>query len=361
MPATTNSSPELVQDICGESSNRIVIYHEFDGDEFLIATMFCGYFEMNKTYINGNTTLRMLSKISTARIGTRMLSRGADLDGNASFLVETNFTAKQAVKDGLAENIDIFDFKVVRGNVPLLWMQPDPLKPRKIVFYGNEDENSRALVRHFDTLERVYSDGQTHRAVVALDLLGSQKYEKCLREDYRYYCKAHNVGYIHMDINKHANVFEELCAKFKAKIKRFIRKMIKNGTWERDGLDDKEIEDINEEELIAYIKRNKIIFRVNCLDCLDRSNLAQYMLFNIIVGKDLEIERQMWKRNGNALSNFYTGSDALKAELSKKGRLSLFGKMNDLFISASRMINNRFSDRIKQRSIEILLGKDICI
>lgn len=110
-------------------------------------------------------------------------------------------------------------------------------------------------------------------------------------------------------------------------------------------------------EVMEYIRKKGIIFRVNCLDCLDRTNLAQYMLFSYFLPHDLEVLRHMWKRNGNALSNFYTGSDALKAELSNKGKLSLMGRMNDLLISAKRMIKNTFSDKMKQRCIDVLLGR----
>ena len=63
----------------------------------------------------------------------------------------------------------------------------------------------------------------------------------------------------------------------------------------------------------------KYIFRVNCMDCLDRTNLGQFIIFSYFSKYRFKVIRKMWLNNGNALSNLYTGSNALKGELACKG------------------------------------------
>lgn len=70
-----------------------------------------------------------------------------------------------------------------------------------------------------------------------------------------------------------------------------------------------------------------------------------------------KVLQECWTENGNSLSNLYTGSDVMKKELSLKQKRSFFGMIDDLFISATRLINNRFTDKQKNKMINILLGK----
>ena len=99
----------------------------------------------------------------------------------------------------------------------------------------------------------------------------------------------------------------------------------------------------------------QIVFRINCLDCLDRTNLCQFLIFNYYNPYKFNIIKTMWKNNGNALSMVYTGSHALKSDFTKERKLSLFSRVNDIVISANRMINNKFNDKEKYKIIEILL------
>ncbi|KAM0673318.1 Synaptojanin-2 [Gurleya vavrai] len=111
--------------------------------------------------------------------------------------------------------------------------------------------------------------------------------------------------------------------------------------------------------------KESVIFRVNCLDCLDRTNIAQFMiaenyfkdafedkkiLFNIL--KDLFV------KNGHALSNFYCGADSLKSELALKGKRTVTGIFDDLFINANRLISAKYNDKIKFEIINTMLEKE---
>jgi len=276
---------------------------------FKLAHMFCGYFETFRAVGESPMIYTLLSMISTKRIGPRMLSRGANAEGDSAFFVETSFSTW---KDGKMETV-----KFIRGSVPLFWKQDDPLRPNKIDI--SEEDCDDAFEKHFIALEQRYGP------VVVLDLLGKKKYERLLSHKYKESCKASGITYIHFDVNgRHLEPKE---------IKEYFKKKM------------------------AKIPLKDYIIRFNCLDCLDRTNYMQYVLCTLFCRMDNKALQQLWRNNGNALSNFYTGSDALRDELSTKGKQNVFGKMNDLFKSASRMIQNKFTDKDKEKAINLLLGK----
>lgn len=386
--------------------------------------MFCGYFESRSVRNNGILYfLKIFSKISVKKIGTRLLSRGVDAVGNVSFFVETKFATKSG--------IERVEFTILRGSVPLYWSQEDPLKPHKIIFDQDQENNDLAFKKHIESLQSKYGK------VVVVDLLGHRKYEKLLSKLYKDSCLKNDVDYIHFDLNRHAEKIEAIKEPFYKRLNEFMAELRKNGSsetghkyqnieykerpvckdfdvqiprfipatekWnaqpsgstglsgstnpsgsfgsigpsvpsgssskspdENDRLNSEFTAVENEPDSNTFFAINSeanafddmhVVFRVNCLDCLDRTNIAQFLIFNFFDKFKFKVTKSMWVNNGNALSKMYTGSDALKSELHVKGKLSVLGRMNDLVISANRMINNRFTDKDKQSIIDTILGK----
>jgi len=336
-------------------------------DEMVVGRMICGYFESRMTRNNGDPyILKILSRISVRKIGPRMISRGIDANGDVSFFVETRFITKSNERSD--------EFVILRGSVPLYWCQDDPLKPGKLALSGDKEENEAAFVKHMERLNKKYGK------IVVVDLLGHRKYEKLLARHYREMCQKHGVDYIHFDINRLANSVDGIKAVFYDQLDEFMSELGRRGadgekgTIIRDfkiqapsfiGLTDHQGDenDWDEPEERAEPPRSNSLkslgftFRVNCMDCLDRTNLAQSLIFGLFDEFKFSIARSMWMNNGNALSNMYTGSDALKGELHGSGKRSVIGRMNDLVISANRMINNKFTDKDKQNIIDTILGR----
>lgn len=85
-------------------------------------------------------------------------------------------------------------------------------------------------------------------------------------------------------------------------------------------------------------------FRINCLDCLDRTNVCQWQISKralifalqqlemlpaislngantiLTASGTEEMHKQMWANNGDALSVFYTGTGAIKSNVTRTGR-----------------------------------------
>lgn len=285
--------------------------------DYGLGFMFCGFFTSKSFKVFDDFyTIKLLSLVCSRKMGTRLLSRGLDKDGNVSFFVKTNCSIRK-------NNKTIFNFDILRGTIPLFWKQKNEGINGKVYFFGIKNELNEAFDKHFKSLEEEYGD------VHVVTLLGQRKDEVSLSSMYLEMLQERNIPFTDFDLNSHTNNFDNL------KVLLFYK--------------------------LEEAKPNTI-YRVNCVDCLDRTNLAQYLICKYNLEKILKnytvskILQECWTNNGHSLSNLYTGSDVMKSELSKKQKRSLFGLVDDFFISATRLINNRFTDKQKNKIINILLG-----
>ena len=111
------------------------------------------------------------------------------------------------------------------------------------------------------------------------------------------------------------------------------------------------------------------IFRTNCLDCLDRTNLVQTIISKMALeiflvhrglgaGQDFWVRHSsMWADNGDALSRIYAGTGALKSSFTRHGKMSLAGALADARKSVTRTYINNFADKGRQNTIDMLLGR----
>lgn len=112
------------------------------------------------------------------------------------------------------------------------------------------------------------------------------------------------------------------------------------------------------------------MLRSNCIDCLDRTNVAQFflsytavyhMLFTLGIAQSPEtpdtsplqqILVEMYKDLGDVISLQYGGSNAHdKIDVTRGNK-----KKKDLLTTLLRHYNNAFTDKVKQESINIFLG-----
>lgn len=342
-----------------DHSSKDQLYTIFVTDnDSQLHSLFCGYYEF-QTYRSGDAifNFEIRSFISTNKIGPRMLCRGIDKDGNVSFFVKTEFFCTP-VKTSLYPNIR---FTIFRGSVPLYWSQDDPLKPSKINFDQTEKENQQAFKRHFEIFTK---DKETP---IVIDLLSHHKHEGILSNMYKEYCFKEGIKYLSFNLNAYTNDYINLKKVLYDKLQKILQPENScildddnDNSSEETNHDTKTIDSIdieNESNYHCSIPKvdKQIVFRINCLDCLDRTNLCQFLIFNYYNPYKFNIIKTMWKNNGNALSMVYTGSHALKSDFTKERKLSLFSRVNDIVISANRMINNKFNDKEKYKIIEILL------
>ncbi|KAG6215030.1 hypothetical protein E4U50_008012 [Claviceps purpurea] len=323
---------------------------------------------------NGNgmpSYFSLISRLSCRRAGTRFNSRGIDDDGNVANFVETEtiFCSPAGT---------LFSYVQVRGSVPVFWEQAADLLPgrQKITVTRSKEGTQPAFDKHIEDLEQIYG------AVHIINLLSDTKpAEVELSDLYRH--AIHRCPYSQSESSsaEHA-LLKETHYDFHAETKgpagyeaaKDIRRHTEAST---DGFAYFLAEETDDDsaELGADMKRMVVvlqqegIFRTNCLDCLDRTNLIQTIISQMAVEAFLTHRGEfatsdfwmrhssLWADNGDSLSKIYAGTGALKTSFTRHGKMSLAGAMADMRKSVQRIYHNNFIDPSRQVTIDMLLGR----
>ncbi len=114
------------------------------------------------------------------------------------------------------------------------------------------------------------------------------------------------------------------------------------------------------------------VLRVNCIDCLDRTNVVQSMFArhllpaqlaavgcgsgnNFLVNLEAGFQG-LWADHADVLSIQYSGTGALKTDFTRTGKRTWQGLLRDGWNSACRYAANNFSDGAMQDGLDLLLG-----
>lgn len=117
------------------------------------------------------------------------------------------------------------------------------------------------------------------------------------------------------------------------------------------------------------------VFRTNCIDCLDRTNVVQGMLARINLERVLHklailrdqeriidhahleyLFKNVWADNGDIVSIEYSGTGALKSDFTRTGKRNWMGIMRDGYNSGVRYLKNNFIDGHRQDAMDLFLG-----
>lgn len=316
------------------------------------------------------SSLSVLSRLSCRRAGTRFNSRGIDDDGNAANFVETETLLWHP--SGLC-----FSYVQVRGSVPVFWEQATGLLPgqQKIQITRSPEATQPAFDKHFESLEAEYS------TVHILNLLSESKVgEAELTARYKYHVQRSPLNQILAISGASENRLLDSQFDFHAETKgpggyeaaSMVRRLISNhahGFAYFLGEGAPLSAQTASNAATTVILQQEGVFRTNCLDCLDRTNLIQTILSQMTLECFLEHRGEraasdfwvrhssLWADNGDALSKIYAGTGALKSSFTRHGKISLAGAIADARKSATRMYINNFADKGRQNTIDMLLGR----
>ncbi|CAL8087034.1 unnamed protein product [Calicophoron daubneyi] len=297
-------------------------------------------------------TIILFSRRSRYRAGTRYRRRGIDPDGHVANYVET----EQILQTHMADHPHVVAFLQARGSVPLYWSQTG-LKYRPPINLEKDDaDNQAAFARHWNQL----SDFEQLFIVSLLDT-GRKRAENRLSEAYVHHLMLYNKEKFTVILFD----FHDYCRGL-----RFENASILLANM-MDTLRDMKFCWVVQDELIC---RQRWIFRVNCLDCLDRTNLVQCMFAGVMMATQLKkfgllgpedglpspimhTTQRMWANNGDAISHQYAGTAAMKGDFTRTGERTMNGMMRDGVSSVNRYYL-RFREIVRQAAIDLLLGNE---
>ncbi|XP_033754247.1 phosphatidylinositide phosphatase SAC1-like [Pecten maximus] len=290
----------------------------------------------------------LISRRCIYRAGTRFYVRGIDTEGQVANYVETEQIVQyEGQKCSLVQT---------RGSIPVFWKQRPNLKYKPKIAIDTASHHE-VFQRHIE--DQVYFYGEQ----VAVNLINSSgsegQLERALSQSITR-LQHERLRYEYFD-------FHHECRKMR---------------WDRlTILIDRLSEDIN--RFGYYMVGNdgavstyqKGVFRTNCIDCLDRTNVVQGLIAKVVLQQQLgrlgitetgqKIDdistfktkyNNIWADNADCISKQYAGTGALKTDFTRLGKRTMMGLMMDGWNSLIRYFKNNFSDGFRQDSIDLILG-----
>ncbi|KAL9593813.1 MAG: hypothetical protein Q9219_007374 [cf. Caloplaca sp. 3 TL-2023] len=338
------------------------------------------------------SSLTVLSRLSCRRAGTRFNSRGIDDDGYVANFVETETVLWHPSEL-------CFSYVQVRGSVPIFWEQATGLLPaqQKIQITRSPEATQSAFDKHFENLELTY--GTVH----ILNLMSAMKPgEVELTTKYQQHIKQSPLNQtigsggaaenrlIQSQFDFHVETKGPGGYEAASVVRRLIQGRSDSFAYllcdaSKQSGRPKSITAKPDQLRSIIILQQEGVFRTNCLDCLDRTNLIQTIISQMALELFLRHRSEranadlwtrhssLWADNGDvcsgspkswlsidplkALSRIYAGTGALKSSFTRHGKMSLAGAIADARKSATRMYINNFADKARQNTIDILLGR----
>ncbi|CAH1364059.1 hypothetical protein MTP99_000411 [Tenebrio molitor] len=311
-----------------------------------------GFISINQCVINGHSfNWSVISRRSVVRAGTRLFRRGIDKDGNVANFVET----EQIIE----YQGDRASFVQIRGSIPLFWTQAPDLryKPPPTLLEIDPQEHHAACQKHLETVAVLYGKQVLLNLV---DQKGAEgKLEKAFKDAIATLAYP-SVVYEPFD-------FHGECRKMR---------------WDRLSiLIDRVSHDQDEMGFFLMLRDGSLsglqegVFRTNCVDCLDRTNVVQSMLarsnLEIVLQKLHILQRNqkldpkssfevvfknVWADNADVISTQYSGTGALKTDYTRTGRRTKFGLVKDGINSLTRYYKNNLTDGFRQDAIDLFQG-----
>ncbi|KAJ2687497.1 Inositol-1,4,5-trisphosphate 5-phosphatase 1 [Coemansia sp. RSA 1285] len=314
----------------------------------------------------------LISRSSSMRSGMRFLTRGVDDEGGVANEVETEIV--------MTTRTLTFSHVQVRGSIPVFWTQDGvQIGSHRVRIRRSVKATIPATKRHFaDLLNR-------YKRVSVVNLLKIHS-SSSLNEPTGAYsgsnAAANGMGSSEADLGRFYSTMVDALDLPRSLVNYHAfdyNTEVRGGHFERVHNLISQIQPLTtsfkyyleENETGIALSLQQGAHRTNCIDCLDRTNVVQSVISRSLVAEFLQNSRlvsggtvpaaidglgRLWADNGNAISRLYTGTGALKSDVTTSGKSGWAGFFSDASKSISRLMQNNFQDKGKQSVIDLLLG-----
>ena len=348
-----------------------------------------GFVAQNNISVFGRPIhLTLIAKRSRKFAGTRFLKRGTNCEGDVANEVITEQIVSDASISSFSHGF-YSSFVQMRGSIPSYWSQDiSKMVPKPTIQLDNVDPFYEAAGHHFNQLLHSYGS-----PIIVLNLVKRREkkpHESVLSNEFmqtiqylnQFLPPKHQIDYIGFDmarINKlkDANVMSRL-----AEIAYY--------TLKQTGIFQSRATSFNHNPDQVVINRDKRtvggiklssgrihqtgIVRVNCVDCLDRTNTAQFALgkvalafqlyaLGVLPKPELQFEsdtvrmlEELYEDHGDTLALQYGGSQLVHRIKTYRKIAPLSSHSRDIMQTLSRYYSNAFSDAEKQNVMNLFLG-----
>ncbi|CAN1136075.1 Phosphoinositide phosphatase SAC3 [Linum perenne] len=352
--------------------------------------------------------LTLIARRSRHYAGTRYLKRGVNDKGRVANDVETEQIVFEDVPKGLP--VQISSVVQNRGSIPLFWSQETSrLNIKPDIMLSRKDQNYEATRLHFQNLSKRYGN-----PIIILNLIKTREKrprESILRTEFANAISCINndlpeenrLRFLHWDLHKHSRratnalLLLGKVAAYALTLTGFFYcqvmpvpcrsaengnmsslKHLNNGCKDVNNLGIKTrgfASDPNENHSCKKPMFQKGVLRTNCIDCLDRTNVAQFsyglaalgcqchalgVLDSSKIDLDAPLTHQLmgfYENMGDTLAHQYGGSAAHNKIFSeRRGQWKAATQSQEFFRTLQRYYSNAYMDAQKQDAINVFLG-----
>ncbi|XP_063079135.1 polyphosphoinositide phosphatase [Engraulis encrasicolus] len=342
---------------------------------------FCG---QSKLLIYGRPVhVSLIARRSSRFAGTRFLKRGANCEGDVANEVET----EQIIHDASVmsfRNGSYSSYVQVRGSVPLYWSQDiSTMMPKPPIRLDQADPYAHVAALHFDQMLRRFGS-----PIIILNLVKKRekrKHEKILSDELypavlnlnQFLPPDHAIDYIAWDMAKYTksklcNVLDRLSMIAENVVKRTGFFVNRSDFHCHSLRPDERWGDLGG-RLTSTGRVQTGVLRTNCVDCLDRTNTAQFMVGKCALAYQLyalgmidkpklqfdtdcvRLFEELYEDHGDTLSLQYGGSQLVHRVKTYRKIAPWTQHSKDIMQTLSRYYSNAFSDADRQDAINLFL------
>uniref|UniRef100_A0A0N5CAH5 SAC domain-containing protein n=1 Tax=Strongyloides papillosus TaxID=174720 RepID=A0A0N5CAH5_STREA len=333
-------------------------------------------------------SITLIGRRSSQYAGTRFLKRGGNYKGQCANNIETEQIVWEMTSSSNFYHGNFSAFVQRRSSVPLIWSQ-DPstrgVVGKPSIQLNIIEPNSKTAALHFHDLVTKYGYPIVVMNLVKIHVKKAK--EKILHTEFlktvnnlnQFLPKKHKIAYLSFDIAHYHKTKPSVLFKleeigyrilnaqgwFQTKPASFLIKCQKKLFLEN-------FEPHLTEDGMFMLQHG--VVRTNCVDCLDRTNVAQFGMAKVALGCQLysmglidepiisfsselcKSFEEMYDEHGDTMALQYAGSQLVHTIKTYKKISAFQEKSRDVIQTISRYYSNTFGDYEKQNSINLFLG-----
>lgn len=307
--------------------------------------------------------------------GARFLKRGVNNRGNVANEIETEQIVSDMLRSsfhdphyGMFSSSKFTSYLQHRGSIPLYWTQDLNKLPKPPIEVKLSDPYFESSALHFNNLYERYQ-----LPVIVLDLIKTKEkqprelklnhhYIWCIKYLNQFLPPSKKILYHSFDMSRFSKKNLDVIGPIKD---------IANSAISKTGF-------FHNGKTLNETKLQKGIIRTNCIDCLDRTNAAQFIICKealseqlrslgvISAHADLEYDSdliniltEMFHDHGDTIAVQYGGSNLVNTMDSYRRINQWSSHTRDILNSIKRIYSNSFMDLIRQEAINLFLGNYI--
>ncbi|RKF58912.1 Polyphosphoinositide phosphatase [Erysiphe neolycopersici] len=334
-----------------------------------------GYIDQSVLYIYGRTVfITLVARRSRYFAGARFLKRGANDQGYVANDVETEqivsevlTTSFHAPGPKLYSNPNYTSYVQHRGSIPLYWTQDNTgVTPKPPIELNLVDPFYSAAALHFDNLFERYGT-----PIYVLNLVKSR--ERMPRESKLLHEFTDAINYLNQFLSADKKIIHKAWDMSRAS---------KNQDQDVIGTLESIAEDVVTKTGLFHNGDGKTtpsmvqngVARTNCIDCLDRTNAAQFVIGKRALGHQLHalgiitdtylaydtdalnLFTHMYHDHGDTIAVQYGGSQLVNTMETYRKINQWTSHSRDMVVSFKRYYNNSFLDGQRQEAYNLFLG-----